>query len=94
MIASITCDEKVMGFAGMEGDNQRKMDALREELSIEKCIMRRLVKSWMKRAGHVGRVHEVGGVCGVDEVGGACGESGLRWRGLWMKWTGLVRRVD
>ena len=37
--------KKRWDFAGVEGDNQRKKGDLREELSLEKCLMGRLVKS-------------------------------------------------
>ena len=35
--------------------DRRRMDELREEVGIQKCLMGRLVKSRMKWAGHVER---------------------------------------
>ena len=48
----------VRWIAGVKRVGRRKMDDLREELGIEKCVMRRLVKSWVKWAGHVERMVE------------------------------------
>ena len=39
-------------------DRRRRMDELREEVGIQKCLMGRLVKSRLKSAGHVGRMEE------------------------------------
>ena len=39
-------------------DRRRRMDELREEVGIQKCLMGRLVKSRLKWAGHVERMKE------------------------------------
>ncbi len=38
--------------------DRRRMDELREEVGIQKCLMGRLVKSRLKWAGHVERMKE------------------------------------
>ena len=43
-------------IAGVKTVGQREMDDLREEMCIEKCLMK-----WV---GYVERMDEVGGVCG------------------------------
>ena len=41
---------------GVKRVDRRRMDELREEVGIQKCLMGRLVKSRMKWAGHVERM--------------------------------------
>ena len=48
----------VRWIAGVKRVDQRRMDELREEVDIRKCLMGRLVKSLMKWAGHVERMKE------------------------------------
>ena len=45
-------------IAGVKRVDRRRMDELREEVGIQKCLMGRLVKSRMKWAGHVERMKE------------------------------------
>ena len=45
-------------IAGVKTVGQREMDDLREEMCIEKCLMK-----WV---GYVERMDEVGGVCGEN----------------------------
>ena len=45
-------------IAGVKRVNRRRMDELRKEVGIQKCLMGRLVKSRMKWAGHVERMKE------------------------------------
>ena len=45
----------VRRIAGVKRVDRRRMDELREEVGIQKCLMGRLVKSRMKWAGHVER---------------------------------------
>ena len=46
-------------IAGVKNVDQRRMDNLREELCIEKCLMGRLMNSRIKSwAGHVDRMNE------------------------------------
>ncbi len=52
------CDNWVRRIAGVKRVDRRRMDELREEVGIEKCLMGRLVKSRMKWAGHVERMKE------------------------------------
>lgn len=48
----------VRRIAGVKRVDRRRMDELREEVGIQKCLMGRLVKSRMKWAGHVERMKE------------------------------------
>ena len=48
----------VRRIAGVKRMDRRRMDELREEVGIQKCLMGRLVKSRMKSAGHVERMKE------------------------------------
>ena len=48
----------VRRIAGVKRVDRRRMDELREVVGIQKCLMGRLVKSWMKWAGHVERMKE------------------------------------
>ncbi len=48
----------VRRIAGVKRVDRRRMDELREEVGIQKCLMGRLVKSRMKLAGHVERMKE------------------------------------
>ena len=48
----------VRWIAGVTRVDRRRMDDLREEVGIQKCLMGRLVKSRMKWAGHVERMKE------------------------------------
>ena len=48
----------VRRMAGVKVMDRRRMDELREEVGIQKCLMGRLVKSRMKWAGHVERMKE------------------------------------
>ena len=43
----------VRRIAGVKRVDRRRMDELREEVGIQKCLMGRLVKSRLKWAGHV-----------------------------------------
>ena len=45
-------------IAGVEIVDRRKMDDLREDLVIEKCLMGRLVKTQMKWVRHVERINK------------------------------------
>ena len=47
-----------MRIAGVKRVARRRMDELREEVGIQKCVMGRLVKSRLKWAGHVERMKE------------------------------------
>ena len=48
----------VRRIAGVKRVDRRRMDELREEVGIQKCLMGRLVKSRMKWAGQVERMKE------------------------------------
>ena len=48
----------VRRIAGVKRVDRRRMDELREEVGIQKCLMGRLVKSRMKWAGRVERMKE------------------------------------
>ena len=48
----------VRRIAGVKRVDRRRMDELREEVGIQTCLMRRLVKSRIKWAGHVERMNE------------------------------------
>ena len=48
----------VRWIAGVKRVDRRRMDELREEVGIQKCLMGRLVKSRLKWAGHVERMKE------------------------------------
>ena len=48
----------VRQIAGVKRVERRRMDELREEIGIQKCLMGRLVKSQLKWAGHVERMKE------------------------------------
>ena len=48
----------VRRIAGVKRVDRRRMDELREEVGIQKCLMGRLVKSRLKWAGHVERMKE------------------------------------
>ena len=48
----------VRRIAGVKRVDRMRMDELREEVGIQKCLMGRLVKSRMKWAGHVERMKE------------------------------------
>ncbi len=48
----------VRRIAGVKRVDRRRMDELREEVGIQKCLMGRLVKSRMKWAGHVERIKD------------------------------------
>ena len=48
----------VRRIAGVKRVDRRRMDELREEVGIQKCLMGRLVKSRMKLAGHLERMRE------------------------------------
>ena len=48
----------VRRIAGLKRVYRRRMDELREEVGIQKCLMGRLVKSRLKWAGHVERMKE------------------------------------
>ena len=43
---------------GVKRVDRRRMDELREDVGIQKCLMLRLVKSQLKCAGHVERMKE------------------------------------
>ena len=45
-------------ITGVKRVNRRRMDEMREEVGIQKCLMGRLVKSRLKWAGHVERMKE------------------------------------
>ena len=51
-------DNWVRRIAGVKRVDRRRMDELREEVGIQKCLMGRLVKSRLKWAGHVERMEE------------------------------------
>ena len=63
----------VRRIAGVKRVGRRRMDELREEVGIQKCLMGRLAKSRMKWAGHVYyRTNERGsatnyGICSPGE---------------------------
>ena len=48
----------VRRIARVKRIDRRRMDELREEVGIQKCLMGRLVKSRLKWAGHVERMKE------------------------------------
>ena len=48
----------VSRIAGVKRVDRRRMDELRKEVGIQKCLMGRLVKSRLKWAGHVERMKE------------------------------------
>ena len=48
----------VRRIGGVKRVDRRRMDELREEVGIQKCLMGRLVKSQMKWAGHVEQMKE------------------------------------
>ena len=48
----------VRRIAGVKKMDRRRMDELREEVGIQKCLMGRLAKSRMKWTGHVERMKE------------------------------------
>ena len=48
----------VRRIAGVKRVDRRRMDELREEVGIQKCLMGRLVKNQLKWAGHVERMKE------------------------------------
>ena len=48
----------VRRIAGVKKMDRRRMDELREEVGIQKCLMGRLAKSRMKWAGYVERLKE------------------------------------
>ena len=52
----------VRRIAGVKRVDRRRMDELREEVGIQKCLMGRLVKSRLKWAGQVERTKE-DGIC-------------------------------
>ena len=53
------CENKwVRRIAGVKRVDRRRMDELREEVGIQKCLMGRLVNCRMKWAGHVERMKE------------------------------------
>ena len=62
--------------------DRRRMDELREEVGIQKCLMGRLVKSRMKWAGHVERMKEdrLPSVAYVHQERGKRKRPYIRWR--------------
>ena len=56
---NILCENNsVRRIAGVKRMDRRRMDELREEVGIQKCLMGRLVKSRMNWAGYVERMKE------------------------------------
>ena len=71
-------------IAGVKRVDRRRMDQLREEVGIQKCLMGRLVKSRLKWTGHVERMKEdrLPKMAYVHQETGKTkrGRSHMRWR--------------
>ena len=91
----------VRRIAGVKKVDRRRMDELREDVGIQKCLMERLVKSEMKWAGHVERMKEdrLPRMAYVHQESGKrkSGRPRMRWRDCierdmkrrsWRTWTG------
>ena len=72
----------VRRIAGVKIVDRRRMDELREEVGIQKCLMGRLLKSLMKWAGHVERMKEdrLPRMAYVHQERGKRGRPRMRWR--------------
>ena len=79
----------VRRIAGVKRVDRRRMDELREEVGIQKCLMGRLVKSRMKWAGHVERMKEDR----LPRMAYVHQERGTRKRGRpCMRWRDCIER--